>query len=300
VSFGSVLYVPSDELFGPCAAFENLEKQLATADAKLRSEGFVVARNGKAFAESVQSGAPTAFHCLEGGFSIERSEQVERLAQLGIAYVVLAHLLFRDIAACVNAFPFLTDEEFERMFPMPVEGLTPRGTMLCEALCRHGVIPDITHMTATAAGQVFDIAAANRPPRPVIVSHGAPQRGRAAEHKLNLSEDIICRIARSRGVIGVIFFDHWLLPVGRDLDTEGTIDDVVSAVRRIAEVAGGTECIAIGSDLDGFIQPVKGLEHIGQIRKLEKALRAEFPPSQTEGILWRNAARVLENGWGSA
>ena len=296
VSFGSVLYVPSDELFGPCDPFENLEQQLRTAEEKLKSEKYFIARNGEEFCAWVEGGELAAFHCLEGGFSIEHDTQVERLAKLGVAYVVLAHLLFRKVSACVNAFPFFTDDEFERMFPMEVPGLTDPGRKICAALCRNGIIPDITHMTRTAALEVFDIAKKNGD-RPVIVSHGAPQLGTKHEYKLNLDADIIKRICDSGGVIGIIFYDHWLLPAGSPSGSPATIDAVVGAMQRIKELTGKTDCIAIGSDLDGFIRPVKGLETVKTIRNLEDRLRTKFTESEVKGILWQNAARTLKAGW---
>jgi membrane dipeptidase len=295
VCFGSVLYVPSDELFGPCDAFHNLEWQCRKATEKLTAAGYHVARNGADFCDAVGRGKLAAFHCLECGFSIESEARVEQLADLGIAYVVLAHLLFRDISGCVNAFPFFTDAEFERMFPMPDEGLTLRGREICDALCAQGIIPDITHMTRKAADEVFDIAL--RHERPVIVSHGAPQHGGPEEYKLNLHADVIKAICKSGGVIGVIFYDHWLLPTSSRLNSEGTIDDVVRAMRRIAELTGSTTCIAIGSDFDGFIRPVRGLESVDDIRGLESRLRKEFSDAEVEGILWKNAARTLKAGW---
>jgi microsomal dipeptidase-like Zn-dependent dipeptidase len=65
-------------------------------------------------------------------------------------------------------------------------------------------------------------------------------------------------------------------------------------------VARTTECIAIGSDLEGFIHPVSGLEHVARIRDLEAALLRDrsFTSEQVEGILWKNAFRTLSLGWG--
>ena len=292
VSFGSVLYLPSDELFGPCGAFTNLESQLGKATETLTSAGYHVARNGAELYETIDGGKLAAFHCLEGGFSVEEAAQVTRLRALGIAYVVLAHLLPRGIAPCVNAFPFFTDAEFERMFPMP-DKLEARGREICDALCQHGIIPDITHMTLQAVHEVFEIAQKHK--CPVIVSHGAPQHGGRDEYKLNLCPDVIKAIHNSGGVIGVIFYDHWLKPPGSR--ETATIDAVIEAMKTIERVTGTTDCIAIGSDFDGFIRPVRGLESVGKIRALERRLNGLFSAEQVKGILWKNAARTLRAGW---
>lgn len=70
----------------------------------------------------------------------------------------------------------------------------------------------------------------------------------------------------------MIIYDHWRLPPDAPRGTEASVEEVITATKRIREVAGRTKCIAIGADLDGFIEPVKGLENVSKIRNLEKAL----------------------------
>ena len=217
-----------------------------------------------------------------------------------MAYITLAHLVFREIAGCVNAFPFFDDDQYERMFKNLTPDLTQAGMTICETMCDVGIIPDVTHMTVDAAKQVFAIAK-NVKNRPVIVSHGAPQGKSGRQYKLNLSAETILAIRDSGGVIGVIFYDHWLLPVGTLPHTKANIGDVINAMKRIREVAGTTECLAIGSDLEGFIHPVDGLDDVIKIRDLESALRRDgsFTEDEVDGILWKNAFRVLSMGWGA-
>jgi microsomal dipeptidase-like Zn-dependent dipeptidase len=72
------------------------------------------------------------------------------------------------------------------------------------------------------------------------------------------------------------------------------------AIQRIAEVAGTTSCIGVGSDLDGFIQPVDGLENVGKFRALEKELLKRFSTSEVRGILCDNALAAFSKGWGKS
>jgi microsomal dipeptidase-like Zn-dependent dipeptidase len=298
VHFASVLYQPADELFGPCEPFANLRKQITLVNGALARGRFKLAKTPGDLKRFIENGEAVAFHSLEGAFSVGEPGNVRALAGEGLAYIILAHLVFRNISASVNAFPFMSDAEYDRMFAMPVKGLTSLGVDICTEICRSGIIPDITHATKEAADEVFRIAAANRPRRPVIVSHGAPQGGTASEYKLNLTEDAITKIRDSGGVVGVIFYDHWLLPVGAPPRTPTGISLVVDAIKRIRDSAGTTDCIAIGSDLDGFIQPVKGLENVSKFRDLERELRAHFDATVVEAILWKNALRTLSMGWG--
>ena len=247
VNFASVLYQAADDFLGPCGAFENLRNQITMVNDQLKKGKVTLASNPKDLTDLIQNGTPAAFHCIEGGFSVEDPSNVATLADAGVAYIILAHLVFREVSANVNAFPFMSDDEYERMFPMPTTGLTPLGTRICEEMCKHGIIPDVTHATETAISEVFAIADANTPKRPVIVSHGAPRGETHKEYKLNLSKPTIEGIRDRYGVIGVIFYDHWLLPVDAPPNTETSPQTVVDAINRIAEIAGTTECIAIGS-----------------------------------------------------
>jgi microsomal dipeptidase-like Zn-dependent dipeptidase len=158
----------------------------------------------------------------------------------------------------------------------------------------------VTHATEEAIKEVFAIADANKPKRPVIVSHGAPRGDNIIEYKLNLSRATIKGIRDREGVIGVIFYDHWLLPPGSPKEAHGDIGTVVDAIQRISEIAGTTTCIAIGSDLDGFIHPVDGLENVGKFRALEKELLKRFSASEVRGILCDNALATFSKGWGKS
>jgi microsomal dipeptidase-like Zn-dependent dipeptidase len=298
VNFASVLYQPADELFGPCEPFSNLRRQISVVNEKLVRGRVKLAKNPRDLKTFITNGDPVAFHCLEGGFSVESPARVATLADEGLAYIILAHLVFREVSASVNAFPFMSDTEYDRMFAMPVPGLTQFGMDVCKEMCRVGIIPDVTHATEQAIEQVLAIADANNPKRPVIVSHGAPRGKTGKEYKLNLSEKTIEAIRDREGVIGVIFYDHWLLPVDAPAGTETSVQHVIAAIKRIREVAGSTKCIAIGSDLDGFIEPVKGLENVSKMRNLEKALvDAGFSDDDVRGILFENALKTLSKGW---
>ena len=230
VSFGSVLYHPADEIRGPCDPFDTLLGMLAEVEARL-PQGWI-ARNFKDFSGRVRAGRNAVFHCIEGGFAIERPSQVPILRERGVAYVVLAHLLYRGISGNVNAFPFLDDRRYSALFAMPVAGLSEAGRDLCAALMDSGVLVDITHMTKTAASQVLDMAEARGVP--VVASHAAPRSVSSPDYQLNLDEEILRRIARLGGVVGIIFFDHWLRPRG---SKETGIDLVVRAIEAALEQA---------------------------------------------------------------
>ena len=72
-------------------------------------------------------------HCVEGGFHLgATTEQVDAsvtaLAGRGVAYVTLAHLFWRRVAANAPAIPFLPDVVYSTLFPQKAGiGLTELG-----------------------------------------------------------------------------------------------------------------------------------------------------------------------------
>src|SRR6202007_2808583 len=131
------------------------------------------------------------------------------LAKRGVAYVIVAHLFFRGVATCVNAFPFLPDPIFDVLNPDqdPDVGLTTLGRAIVDRLFQAKILVDITHCSERAQDAIFAIAE-DYPGQPVISSHNGV-RGES-DYPLNLSDRAISRIADSGGVIGVILFPHWL------------------------------------------------------------------------------------------
>ncbi len=70
-------------------------------------------------------------------------------------------------------------------------------------------------------------------------------------------------------------------------------------VKRIRDITGSFDHVAIGSDLDGFIKPmVRGLEHSGRMSALQEALRAEYGEEIAEKICSGNVLRLLQRHWG--
>ena len=139
----SMLYQPFDEIdltesYG-APPRENYFKDIV--DQRQTVEDYVAAHAGKvAIAHSVSeldallgSGVPILIHAIEGGFQLGREQSeirsnVHTLAGLGIAYVTVAHLFFRDVATNAPALPFLPDWLYNAVFPQGKdEGLTAIG-----------------------------------------------------------------------------------------------------------------------------------------------------------------------------
>ena len=66
-------------------------------------------------------------HCVEGGFHLGATPQqvdanVTALAGRGVAYVTLAHLFWRRVAANAPAIPFIPDGCMCALFPQWARG----------------------------------------------------------------------------------------------------------------------------------------------------------------------------------
>ena len=154
------------------------------------------------------------------------------------------------------------------------------------------MLVDVTHCTDRARDDIFRIARQN-PGCPVISSHNGVQH--QSNYPLNLSDDAIRQIADTGGVIGVILFPHWLRQPAEQIFGADGFPLVFQTMQHIADVVG-FDHVAIGTDLDGFIQPVKGCETYAQTPALVSAIQARFP-NHAEKILFGNALRALNAGW---
>lgn len=319
--FASVLYYPPDELLKPPKsvpgkAFANLKAQAEKVKKMVEGDNrFVLVASGAELAKVLEGAIPDGkkrkipvFHCIEGAYAIEHEDKVETLAKWGVAYVTIAHLLFNNIARPANAFPFLDDNSYDEVFGICDVGLTDLAKRICRKLFKHKILVDIVHCHKKAIDDIFNIAAECGDP-PIIASHTAARGVRDA--LLNVSDDTIDRIKDTKGVVGLIFYGHWL-------ETDKDVNDhtlLFKHIDHIAEKVCGSEDkpnydhIAIGSDLDGFITPVNGLANLNEAQQLKGWLMTYFREKEREKdedkikdivdkILWKNALRVLKKGWG--
>lgn len=245
-------------------------------------------------------------HCIEGGFSLgsggpnEIDCKVAELGCRGVAYITLAHLVYRGVATNNPAIPPISDSLYKRLFRQPEEGLSELGRAAVSAMARHGILIDIAHMTERAVDETVAVLDKISPNErvPVLASHIACRFG-AREYCL--SEHVIKTVAQRDGVLGVIFCDHWmrdgLLP-RRTRSIEESLKLIYDHICRIHAVTGSYRHVALGSDLDGFIKPaLRGLEVMDHMTKLEAALRERYGTVEAERITSGNALRVLKAAW---
>jgi microsomal dipeptidase-like Zn-dependent dipeptidase len=243
-------------------------------------------------------------HCVEGGFQLgedlaKLDERVRWLSQQGVLYITVAHLFYRGVATEAPAIPAFTDEEFLVVFPEPEDvGLTELGERLVEAMYRHKILIDISHMSGRAVSETFALVERleGENPKtdyPIIATHvGMRSAGPAARaQEYNLADDTARKIAERGGVVGLIAAQHQL----GDTNSEAESAALVKAhLEAIGEAVGDASSVAaLGTDIDGFIKPtLAGFEKAQDLAKLETWVRSAGQ-NDPEAILHGNAERVI-------
>ncbi len=269
------------------------------------AQAAVVAHSPLELERALDEGKVALVHCVEGGYHLggttaEVDRAVAELARRGVAYITVAHLVWRHVATNAPAIPFLPDWLYRRLFSQPEVGLSDLGEAAVRAMVRERVLVDLTHMGDRALADTFALLERldGRHRVPVFASHGC-FRFRSQEY--GLSEESVRRMAERDGVVGLIMAQHQLnrgVRRTRSWRFRGSLKVICAHIDRIGEITGSHRHAAIGSDFDGFIKPtVAGLESAGDMQRLEGALRERYGDVDGERICSGNALRVLKAGW---
>ena len=106
----------------------------------------------------------------------------------------------------------------------------------------------------------------------------------------NLSDEQAKAIAATDGIIGVLLCPLYLR-AGR---IRGTLDDFIRNVRHLTNLVGADH-VAIGSDLDGWLWPVREIRDISDYERIAESLvYSGFSSSDVELIMGESLVRMLE------
>ena len=106
-----------------------------------------------------------------------------------------------------------------------------------------GIIHDVSHLAEESFWQLLDISSG-----PVMASHSNCRAIVPTDRQL--SDEMIGALISRGAVIGINFFDRFLLPpaeIGRRAD----LGDVVRHIRHICDLAGNAQHVGLGTDMDG-------------------------------------------------
>jgi membrane dipeptidase len=168
--------------------------------------------------------------------------------------------------------------------------LTLEGIVLVRALDEHGVIHDASHLAEESFWQLLEIGDG-----PVCASHSNCRAIVPTDRQL--SDEMIRAIVERGGVIGINFYEKFLVPPAEYGKRRATLDDVVRHVRHMCNLAGDARHVGIGTDMDGGFgrdQIPQEIVTSADLPKVGEALaRAGFSGADVDGILGGNWVRFF-------
>lgn len=163
-------------------------------------------------------------------------------------------------------------------------GLTTFGVALVEEMNRLGILVDIAHLSPAGVEDVLRVSQA-----PVIASHANARA--VCDHRRNLTDAQLEKIARNGGVVGVTF-----VPAFVDATDGGaTLQRVLDHIDHMVGVMGDDH-VGLGSDFDGFFGEEKtvGLEDVSRMPAITAGLLERgYAAASVQKILGGNFLRVF-------
>lgn len=249
---------------------------------------------------------------IEGGHAIENSlPALREFYRLGVRYMTLTHNNTNEWAdACCDTARH--------------GGLSDFGKEVVAEMNRLGMLVDVSHVSDETMSDVLDVSKA-----PVIASHSSARV--FSNHKRNVPDELLKRIAQNGGVVMVNFYPAFLdekvrvagltrdekLKAQRDtlreqfkddpkrLDEElkklndanpipnTTLSMLVDHIEHIAKVAG-IDHVGLGSDFDGVPNLPEGIRDVADLPNITyELLRRGHSDEDVLKILGGNFMRVF-------
>ncbi|MEQ9439801.1 MAG: membrane dipeptidase [Cyclobacteriaceae bacterium] len=177
--------------------------------------------------------------------------------------------------------------------------LTSLGAALLKEMNPLNLILDVTHLTDEGFTQAMDIYQG-----PVWASHHNVRKIVPTQRQLT-DEQIKLLIERGAVIGGML--DCWAMDI-RFIDTVSDpwqlnvrLENLVDHWDHICQIAGNSQHVAIGSDLDGIFgteQSPWDMNSIADLQKYQDILtRRGYTPQDIENIFHANWLRFLRNAW---
>jgi microsomal dipeptidase-like Zn-dependent dipeptidase len=292
--------------------FDALLEEIEEVESEVESHGeetirFV--RNREQLEACLASEAIGLIHAVEGGYHLgDSDEEIARncrtLKQKGVGSVTVAHLFFRQVATNAPAIPFLPEWLYNFLFPQRgKDRLTPRGEAVVRGVVENRMLIDLTHMDPGGIHEVFDLLDRELDPGkqyPVASTHAGCRFGK---QQYMCDEEIVGRIAERDGVVGLIMAQHQLNDgLRKHGDYTETLAEslplIYEHIDKLAELTGGYDHIALGTDFDGFIKPTMGgIDTMGDLAPFEAALEEKYGAEAARKMTSDNALRIFRKLW---
>ena len=284
--FWSVYISPS--LDGPIAVQTTLEQiDIVKGMAAKYPDTFEMAYTAADIVRIHKAGRIASLIGVEGGHQINDSLPVLRqYYDAGARYMTLTHSINTRWADSATANP-------------AHGGLTAFGKAVVAEMNRAGMLVDLSHVSEATMTDALEVSKA-----PVIFSHSGAKG--VADHARNVSDEVLKRVAKNRGVVMVNFLPNYVararmewaadrsaeqarynappfggLYIGQPERAKAAMDAwdkahpkppvtlamVADHVEHLARVCG-MDCVGIGSDFDGIGDTPEGLEGVDKFPAL--------------------------------
>ena len=211
-------------------------------------------------------GAPVgAMLSIEGLHNLEGNlTRLDRFYDAGFRMAGLTHFFDNDLAGSMHGFE--------------KGGLTEKGREAVRRMERLGMIVDVAHCSHAC---VADLTAMAK--RPLVSSHGGVQA--TCKVNRNLTDDEICGIARTGGVIGIGYWEAAVCST----DPRAT----ARAMKHVRDLVG-IDHVALGSDYDGATTVRFDTSEVVQVT--QALLDEGFTEDEVRKAMGLNALRVIRAG----
>lgn len=159
---------------------------------------------------------------------------------------------------------------------LPLKGF---GCEVVEALNSTNITVDVSHLNV---GGFWDVARLSK--KPFVATHSGCSE--VFKHSRNLCDEQIKAIAQSGGVVGCVFYSHFL----NGTDTTD-IDSILRHLEYLIKV-GGEDVAAFGSDFDGMDCDLP-FQNASEMQILADAIIKKFGFSVAEKLCFKNAMRII-------
>ncbi|MBO5913579.1 MAG: membrane dipeptidase, partial [Clostridia bacterium] len=195
--------------------------------------------------------------------------KIETVRQNGVRILGLTH----NGENCLG-FPHSIDR---KLSAMPLKGF---GREVVDALNYSNITVDVSHLNE---GGFWDVKRLSK--KPIVATHSGCTA--VFGHSRNLNDEQIKAIADSGGVVGCVFYSHFLNGTNRT-----TTEDIIRHLEHLIQ-CGGEDVAACGSDFDGM-ECELFLENASGMQILTDAVIQKFGFSVAEKICFKNAMRIME------
>ena len=166
--------------------------------------------------------------------------------------------------------------------------LTDEGKRIVRAMDEVGMIHDVSHLAEESFWQLLDMSSG-----PVMASHSNCRAIVPGDRQI--SDEMIRAIAGRGGVVGMNFYEKFLMRPEEHGKRRCGLADVTEHVKRICDLTGSAGHVGLGTDMDGGLGREQIPEEIrtsGDLPRVAEALSAA-------GFSDEDVRRIMGANWAS-